>query len=307
MNKILSVIIIAVLFCGIDGFAQNQPEGYPFFDEKNAFRLLEKQCSFGTRNPGGEGHRLCGEFLVSYLKKYSNSVEKQNFTPELPNNTIPMYNIITSFDLLKQNRILLCAHWDTRPRADKESDSTKALKPILGANDGASGVAVLLEIARLVSTYPPPIGITIVLFDGEDWGKAGDLEHFSLGSKYYASQKSYPYPDYGILLDMIGDKDLQIYMEEYSYYTNPALVESIWISRAIAELGLVSFVPRLKYQVYDDHIPLIKAGIPMVDIIDFDYPYWHTLSDTPDKCSPKSLKQIGELLVSLIYNPIKSF
>jgi len=277
----------------------------PAFDAASAYQLLQKQCRFGPRVPGTKAHQECGEFLFSYLHNLSSSTGKQPFTVDSANNPIEMLNIIASFDLMRQSRILLCAHWDSRPRADKENDPARRKEPISGANDGASGVAVLLEMARLISNNPPESGVTIALFDGEDWGEEDRLDDYFLGSKYFAARLKPPLPDYAILLDMIGDKNLEIYMEQNSYAANPSLVEAIW-SRA-ASLGLKAFVPEVKYQVWDDHLPLIRAGIPSVDIIDLDYPYWHTLGDSPDKCSPESLKQVGDLLVSILYDPLKTY
>ena len=216
-----------------------------------------------------------------------------------------MFNIIAPFNMMQRKKLILCAHWDTRPWADKDPDSTKHQEPIPGANDGASGVAVLLEIARLISKNPPPIGVIIVLFDGEDGGEEGWVDNFALGSKYYASHLPGSKPKTAILLDMVGDKDLRIYKEALSDLYFHGLVDTLW-NRA-AEIGLEVFDPEVKYQVFDDHIPLVQAGIRAVDIIDFEYPYWHTLEDTPDKCSAKSLKQVGDFIVSILYDPPDTF
>ena len=208
-----------------------------------------------------------------------------------------MNNIIAEFGSSHSETLLLAAHWDTRPIADKEPDKDVQLNPILGANDGASGVAVLLEIARILKLKPPPRRIVIVLFDGEDYGKSTDQMFF--GSRYFAKNMGKWKPDYGILLDMIGDKDLEIPIEQYSWFANREYTDSIW-KRAI-ELGLAPFQRRIGPAIMDDHVPLIEVGIPMVNIIDFDYPYWHTLEDTVDKCSPKSLEIVGKLVVNIIY------
>lgn len=211
-----------------------------------------------------------------------------------------MTNIIASFGLQKTERILLCAHWDSRPWADQDPISENRDKPIVGANDGASGVAVLLEVARHLQLAEPKYGVDIVLFDGEDSGLPGQAESYALGAQHFAKNKDFRYrPKFGILLDMIGDKDLQIYQEKNSVNYAPQIVERIW-DRA-AELGSVPFHASLGYQVTDDHLPLLKVGIPCVDLIDFDYEYWHTLADTPDKCSPESLAEVGRLVLSLLY------
>lgn len=211
-----------------------------------------------------------------------------------------MTNIIASFGLEKEERILLCAHWDTRPWADQDQTPENREKPILGANDGASGVAILLETARNIQKSEPRYGIDIILFDGEDAGIPGQSESYALGSQYFAKNKDIRYrPSFGILLDMVGDKDLQIYQEENSLEYAPQIVELVW-NRA-QKLVLPAFIPTPGYEVNDDHLPLIRVGIPCIDIIDFDYDYWHTLEDTPDKCSPESLEQVGMLVLSLLY------
>lgn len=274
------------------------------FDSSNAFEFLKKQCEFGPRPPGSEAHIKTRNYLSTELKKYTNAVTLQPFTSEVDvvgnpqqRKTLHMNNIIAEFGSRHSETLLLAAHWDTRPCADKEPDKDVQLNPILGANDGASGVAVLLEIARILKLKPPPRRIVIVLFDGEDYGKSTD--QMFLGSRYFAKNMGKWKPDYGILLDMIGDKDLEIPIEQYSWAANRDYTASIW-KRAI-ELGLAPFKRRIGPAIMDDHVPLIEVGIPMVNIIDFDYPYWHTLEDTVDKCSPKSLEIVGTLVLNIIY------
>ncbi|MFQ6617964.1 MAG: M28 family peptidase, partial [Fidelibacterota bacterium] len=178
--------------------------------------------------------------------------------------------------------------------------------PIPGANDGASGVAVLLELANIMNQHPPPKGVDIVLFDGEDMGRRGDLDSYCIGSKYFAENIGSSKPEYAIVLDMVGDAFLEIPMERYSYEKNPELVNMVW--KAAEKAGIKQFKRYLGQYVYDDHIRLIEyAEIKAVDIIDFSYPdrsnrYWHTQQDTPDKCSPESLEAVGKLVLELIYN-----
>lgn len=286
-----------LFYCG-----QTAPE----FDGGKSFSYLEKQVSFGPRNPMSAGHEECKNWLVSELEKYANRVVKQefmHFDPRL-NKNIRMTNIVASFNLNAERRIILCAHWDTRPRADKDLPEN-AGKPILGANDGASGVAVLLEIARVMKAQLPEVGVDIVLFDGEDYGPEGVLEEYFLGSKYFAKNLGKYKPVFGILLDMVGDAQLNLPVESQSNYYARAIVDKVW--SAAEELGYSQFERRVGYAVNDDHIALIEAGIPCIDIIDFEYPdksnkYWHTLQDTPDKCSPQSLKVVGQTVLQVIYN-----
>ncbi|MBN2104561.1 M28 family peptidase [bacterium] len=275
----------------------------PVFDQRQAFDYLEKQCSFGPRNPGSDAHEKCLKFIIDELKKYSSCVEKQTFRMTLPlgSNTYQCTNVMASFGQ-QSKRILLCAHWDTRPRADHDPNPENRNTPILGANDGASGVAVLLELARILHNHRAPIGIELVFFDAEDAGLDGQPETWCLGSKYFAESGWLTvFPQYAILLDLIGDRDLLLPIEHYSSLYAPSYVDQIW-SRA-EDLGLSAFVRSKGPAVIDDHLNLLKIGIPSVDIIDFDYTYWHTVEDTPDKCSPESLQTIGTVLLHLIYDP----
>jgi Zn-dependent M28 family amino/carboxypeptidase len=272
----------------------------PNFNADSAFWFLEKQVSFGPRVPNSKSHEECKNFLYSEISKYADAVKLQEFTHSYLGKSFKLTNIIASFNLNSGFRVLLCAHWDSRPYADEEKEASKRIQPVPGANDGASGVAVLLEIARILKNNPPPIGVDIIFFDGEDLGISGDLENFCIGSKYFAKNKQANYlPQFGILLDMVGDKDLQIFKEENSMKYAPDVVNYVWsIAR---ELGISEFKDQIKHNVYDDHIPLNEVGIRTIDIIDFDYPYWHTVEDTPDKCSPQSLEKVGRVLLNLIY------
>jgi len=274
------------------------------FDEKTAFEYLKKQCDFGPRNPSSKGHRLCMNFLVEEMKKFTKYVSTQRFTHyDLKNKkTLQLANIIGTFvsPQNKTSRKILCAHWDTRPRADRDKDPENRDKPILGANDGASGVAVLLELSRIMSKFPPPVTIDVIFFDGEDYGEEGNLDEYFLGSRYFS--KNLPYKDYecAILLDMIGDRNLRIQKEVFSNYYFSGLVNDIW-NRA-RKLGIKQFDPGINGDIWDDHRILAEeAGIPSIDIIDFDYQYWHTIQDTPDKCSSESLKAVGDVIVDYIY------
>jgi len=274
------------------------------FDGEGAFVNLLEQCQFGPRNPGSEGHQRAREYLLDKLRRHTNFIKIQDFVylDQKQKIELKLTNIIASFYPNKRNRVLFCAHWDTRPFADKDSDTALQAEPILGANDGASGVAILLEIARVISRNEPKWGVDIILFDGEDGGREGDLDGFCLGSKYFAKNMGDYQPEFGILLDMVGDRDLTVYQEGYSSRYAKKFVDLVW-SRA-KSLGLSCFKDSVKYFIYDDHIPLLSAGILVIDLIDFDYPFWHTTSDTPDKCSPESLQKIGDLLVDILYRGI---
>ena len=303
MTKQKSLYILNIfLFWMVAGALSCSGQSAPPFDEQSAFNYLVKQCDFGPRNPGSVGHENCKDYLIKELRKFAERVSEQPFQHTFgPNRqTATMTNIIANFNLSNSDRILLCAHWDTRPWADHDDNPEKSNTPIIGANDGASGVAVLLEIARIIRTNIPKYGVDIILFDAEDCGNEGETNSWAVGSQEFAKHKDPRYhPRYGILVDLIGDADLQIYQEQYSLNYAPDLVEKVWLKAE--ELGIIEFIPSPKYMVNDDHLPLLDVGIPCIDIIDFDYPYWHTTQDTPDKCSPESLGKVGRVVLSLLY------
>lgn len=298
LRVVLLSVSLAALSLLLEGcFAQANP---PEFDSARAFEFLRKQCDFGPRPPGTLAHEKCRDFLLAELRKYASSAELQNFEHVRSGKIYPMSNVIARFGKPGDSGVLLCAHWDTRPTADQELEPADQKKPILGANDGASGVAVLLEMARMFHERPPAVSVTIVLFDGEDFGPKED--NMFLGAKLFASKLSEKSSyKYGILLDMVGDNDLAIYRESNSQRGARFVVDKIWA--AARKLGHTSqFKDQVKYGISDDHIPLIEAGVPCADVIDFDYPYWHTLDDTVDKCSPKSLQAVGETIAKVVYS-----
>jgi hypothetical protein len=283
--------------CGFLGSAST-----PTFDGDNAFQYLVKQCEFGPRVPGTQAHRECLAFLTKELQNFGARVSHQSFQQEMPfsNQSTLLTNIIASFGIERSERVLLCAHWDSRPWADQDADPANHSKAVTGANDGASGVAVLLEVARQIYMSKPAYGVDIILFDGEDSGRPGHSDTYALGSQYFAANKDQSYrPRWGILLDMVGDSDLEILHEENSLRYAADVVDMVW--QRAESLGLSAFVDRPGYEVTDDHLPLLRAGIPCINIIDFNYDHWHTIADTPDNCSPQSLAQVGQLVLSLIY------
>jgi hypothetical protein len=279
------------------------------FDEGRAWRDLQAQVDIGFRVPGTEAHRKTRDWLVEQLNPSAKSVTLQPFTHKLGGRDVQMWNIIAEFPgtgPAPREQVLLAAHWDTRPTADHDPDPAKRLQPIAGANDGASGVAVLLEIARQLKARPSARDVTIVLFDGEDYGSYPNMEtnldYMLLGSQYYADHLPEKKPDWGILLDMVGDADLAIHREPHSEEYAKAVNDRVFA--AAKEMGYLraggqpGFVDALGPDpIIDDHIALNKAGVPMIDLIDFDYPYWHTTHDTPDKCSAESLKVVGRVVL----------
>ncbi len=274
---------------------------YPKFDKEEAFSYLNKQCEFGTREPGSEGIKLCREYIKDNLMKYNAVVKEQKFTAKIRGEEIQGVNILASFNPRLSRRILLGAHYDTRPWADKDKNPDVHNKPIPGANDGASGVAVLLEIAKIISQKEPEeIGVDLVFFDLEDSGSYDDDKSWCKGSQFFAENYSEDEPEAAIIIDMIGDKDLHIPMEYFSYHNSPVLTSDIW--KIADNLGFKSFQNKIGVPIYDDHYPLLENGFNVIDIIDMDYKYWHTLQDLPKNCSSESLYEVGQTLINYIYS-----
>ena len=285
-------------------------DSVPNFDENSAYQFLLDQCDFGPRNPGSEGYNNCKEYLIKTLDSYSDTVFTQPFfINDIDDTQYDLDNIIAQYNINSNSHLLLGAHWDTRPWADSDLNIEKHNQPIIGANDGASGVSVLLELAKIFHYNPPPIRVSIVFFDGEDMGRPGVPKSYARGSQFFAKNLPIEKPDEAIILDMIGDKELHIPIERYSYQQNKDLVKKLW--SLANKLNLEAFESRIVHTIYDDHVPLWQeAKIPAIDIIDFNYPnrysnYWHTSQDTPDNCSAQSLGQVGNLLVHYIYGSQK--
>jgi glutaminyl-peptide cyclotransferase len=267
------------------------------FDADRAFSDLKRQVEFGPRVPGQPGHARCREFLLETLNKLPGvKAARQDFSRTIRGKRVDMSNIVARINPDARRQVLLCAHWDTRPSADEDPDPDKRNQPIPGANDGASGVAVLLEVARTLSATRPGIGVQVVLFDGEDYGP--ELENMFLGAEFFAKNLPDPKPAFGILIDMIGDRDLQIYRERNSDIYARNVNDRVFA--AAASLKLSAFRNAPGYDISDDHLALNRAGVPTVDLIDFDYAPWHTLADTPDKCAPSSLKAVGQVLLKVV-------
>ncbi len=322
MKKILIPVLLSLLIfsCGKEtpkeeveqNFSLKPMTTFPAFNSDNAFNYIEKQLSFGPRNPNSPAHQLALAYFETELKKFADKVTLQNFSyPGYNDETLNLTNIIASFNPDAKNRIFLCAHWDSRPRADHDKNPALVNKPIPGANDGASGVAILLELARILKEKKVQIGIDLILFDGEDYGTESDLQNYLLGSKYFAANLPKDYkPAFGILLDLVGDKEAKFYKETNSIMFAPDVVDIIWATAA--ELNATSFSNLEGEGIYDDHIPLNQAGLRTVNIIDSDLigadspderrNYWHTQNDTIDNIGKETLKQVGEVLVRIIYS-----
>lgn len=256
----------------------------PQFSGEEAYKHAAAQMAFGPRPTGTAANRQTAEYIAGHLSRLGWQVEYQDFVYRGTSGR----NIIAKAG--QGPIVILGAHYDTRRQADRDPSPTLRAQPVPGANDGASGVAVLLELARVLRPDRLPYEVWLVFFDAEDNGGLDGWE-FIVGSTYMASKLTVR-PAMVIVVDMIGDADQQIYQERTS---TKALVERIWT--VAAELGYGEFfIPSEKYSIVDDHTPFLRLGIPAADLIDFDYPYWHTTQDTLDKVSPASLERVGRVL-----------
>lgn len=262
--------------------------------------LLKAQVAFGPRVPNSPEADSCREFLVRELSFWCDTtwIQPFSYTSADQGVTLKLYNIVGQFNPKAPDRVMLCGHWDSRPFADRDPDSTKRHLGLPAANDGAGSIAILLEIARQLHLKPVSFGVDIVLFDGEDFGREGVSEDYLIGSKHFANTQPIPRPRYGVLLDLISEKDLRIPYEMHSYMYARPIVEKVWASAE--KTKSMSFVREPGQAVLDDHIPFLEKGIPVIDLIDFDYKYWHTLEDTPDKCSPYSMGEVGRTVLEVL-------
>ncbi len=286
----------------------------PLFDGKHAMDLLIRQCAFGPRFPGSNGHTQMNKFMAKFLSPLSDSLYIMNEKISHPyeRHYITLTNYLARYNVDASYRIMLMAHWDTREFADQDLNPENRHLPILGANDGASGVAVLLTLAEILHNFPPlNIGVDLLFVDGEDMGKSGDPDKFGLGTQAFAKHMPEPRPQFAICIDMVADQEQHFPIEQFSLQQAPDIVQSIWT--LANNLGYSQFENRIGPAVMDDHYYLYKyAKIPAIDIIDFDYPnkdmnYWHTLQDTPENCSTESLEAVGTVMTHFIYKIDKEY
>lgn len=256
------------------------------FDGDRALQHAQAQCAFGPRPVGSEALARTGDYIISQLDGFGWEVQTQEFEYQ----GFPIRNMIGRKG--EGSVVILGAHYDTRPLADR--DPQRPEEPIVGGNDGASGVAVLLELARMLGSVQLEKEVWLAFFDAEDRGRIEGWP-FSVGARYMAEHLNIMV-EAVIVVDMVGDRDQQLYYEGNS---DPSLRERLW--SLAAELGYEDyFIPEVRHTLTDDHVPFVERGIPAVDIIDFDYPYWHTTKDTCDKISSESLDRVGEVLVRFV-------
>lgn len=323
----LLTIILSLAFASCNGQTKKSTRttdtialaSCPSFSADSALLYINEQCAFGPRVTGSDAARRCGEFLVERFKSFGAEVEEQTDVVTIWDGTqLPARNIIAHINPSNPNRILLCAHWDCRPWADNDPDEANHHRPILAANDGASGVAVMLEICRLLQKQPIQLGVDMICFDAEDLGtpqwsedRLGSADTWCLGSRFWAEKaRADGYKArYGILLDMVGGYGATFSREGISMRLAQPLVNRVW--QLAGQLGYRQFFPLTDNgSITDDHINVnLIAGVPCIDIIPYYYdgpssfgPTWHTIKDTPDNIDPNVLEAVGQTITQLIYN-----
>lgn len=330
MKKIHFIILLSALFTAVscnskkgaaaDAVQAAQPVAVSF-NADSAYAFCEAQCAFGPRTMNSGAHDRCGEWIAEKFRQYGMDVTAQEMTLKAYDGTpLKCTNIIASYKPELTTRILLCAHWDTRPWADNDPDEANHRKPVLGANDGASGIAVMLETARLIQQADTAlnIGVDFVCFDAEDmgtpqWEDSGDSEDtWALGAQYWAKnphRQGYE-ARFGILLDMVGGEGARFYQEGVSKHFAPEIVKKVWAAAKTAGYG--SMFPETEGgMVTDDHLPINRnTGIPTIDIIAY-YPdcersnfgpTWHTVSDNMDHIDRDVLKAVGQTVIQILFS-----
>ena len=314
-NRRRAPIISALLVLGLAACSGEQPSANAgpgadslalraaaAFDGAAAMTYLHTALQFGTRVPGSAGHKATGDWIVAQMTARGATVSEQTWLHTTKGGKpVPMRNIIAQWNPAATTRVLYVTHWDTRPKAEK-APPADTLKPIVGANDGTSGIALFLAIGDALKVKPTVIGVDLVFVDGEDYGEFGPPEvDVFIGSTYFAQHlpaAGYR-PEFAVVWDMIGDRSLQIFQETISLDVAPEVVARVWRrSEALGYAG--KFIQQPKYSVRDDHVALQAVGIKAIDVIDIDYPYHHTLEDTEDKVSLESMQVVGTVAVSLI-------
>jgi glutaminyl-peptide cyclotransferase len=307
---ILAVLAVAVACGGADASARAGAGGSASadraatseFDGAAALEYVRRQVAFGARVPGTAPHRAAGDWLVAELRKRADTVLVQEWTHTTVEGTrLPMRNIVARFRPADPRRVLYLAHWDSRPTADNEPDPVKAALPVPGANDGGSGVAILLGVADALHERSPSVGVDLLFVDGEDWGSFDTNIDVLIGSRYFAThlpEEGYA-PLLGVLWDMVGDSVPVFEQEANSVQAAPEVVQRVWTTAQRLGHGAV-FTNRQGLAITDDHLPLIEKGLRVIDVIDLDYAWHHTTEDTADKVSRATLQLVGDVALAVI-------
>jgi glutaminyl-peptide cyclotransferase len=312
-------LLLFVALTGCDTVQRFRGAKTPFKGD-SALTYARAQLSFGPRVPGTAAHQRAGDWIVAQMRARADSVEVQSWTHVTQRgDTLPLRNIIARFRPGLSQRVLYLTHWDTRPTADNDRNLGARTRPIPGANDGASGVGLFVALADALKKAPPNVGVDLLFVDGEDWGTFEDWSDTTknkdvlIGSQYFANHLPPKYaPMFGVLFDMIGDRSLQIYQEGHSVDSAPEVVARVW--ETAKELGYGKyFIPEAHGGVTDDHLPLIRKGLRVIDVLDIDYcsdggvdcgnterDLHHTMQDTIDKISAQSLQIVGDVALTLL-------
>lgn len=283
----------------------------PAFDVDSAYSYVERQVAFGPRVPGTAAHAACGDWLAGKLRALGwEVIEQRADLTAFDGTVLPARNIFARLNPEAKDRLLLLAHWDSRPWADQDPDPAKRKEPVTGANDGASGAGVLLEVARQLAATGATQGVDILLVDAEDWGETNDEESWALGTRYFAEHlpvEGYR-PSGAILLDMVGSPSARFGLEYFSQEAAPALQQQVWNTALRLGHGKY-FHTGFGGAVTDDHVQLIEHGIPTIDIIDYRQeggggfdPVWHTASDNMANISRQTLGAVGETVIATVKN-----
>lgn len=340
MNRIISIglfVVLGFLIIACDSCEPDTPKqdpvttpeppkkvNVPKFEKDSAFTFVKKQVDFGNRVVNSPGHKACKEWLVGKMEGYADNVIQQNFSAKAYTGTpLNGTNIIAQFNPQAGKRILLAAHWDTRHIADSDLEKTTRNKPIDGADDGGSGVGVLLEVARLLKERPIEMGVDIILFDAEDHGDENDgqdptspeeqeasMKTWCLGSQHWSKNLHTPgyKPKFGILLDMVGSKNARFAKEGYSMQAAPSVMNKVW--KLAKAMGYSNYFKDEKENgVIDDHLFVIQnARIPMIDIINLSEnkeqtfgDHWHTQNDNIEVIDPRTLRAVGQVVLAVVY------
>jgi hypothetical protein len=294
-------LLLVPIACGSrSGGLKAAAAGLPAFVSGAAWSYLEVQLGFGVRPVGTPAHEKLKDYLAARMQASTTDVQLQQWTDPMIH--LPLTNVIARFPARNGRTggqpVMLCTHWDTRPTADYDPNPANRSKPIPGADDGASGTAVLLQLAPVLKANPPPVPVWLVFLDGEDYGPG--VDRMFIGSRYLAKHLPSGTPKKAVLLDMIGNTGVTVPKEQNSQQRAPALIAEVWAAARRAGHA-AEFPDQTGDAIMDDHLPLLDAGIACIDLIDFSYAPWHTLGDTADRCSPRSLGAIGETMVAWIY------
>lgn len=295
---LVSLVILSFVSCSSNG------SEIPVFDAQAVLRHIQDQCDLGPRVPGSEASLRGREFFREYFEDLGYEVTLEEFVhyDHQSNRPVPMANIVIQpaggIDPTAR-RILLGAHWDSRPRCEQDPDPARRNDSLPGANDGAAGSAVLMELARMFSVSAPTVPVEIVLFDGEDWGREGDLRNYCLGSQEFARHTSADKYEFAVIVDIIAHPGARFVREGFSERYAKEINDRLWT--AAAALGVTRFVDSVGTEVYDDHLMLLNDRIPSVDIIDMNYEFWHTSQDTPDKCDSAAIADVGRTVAKVVY------